>query len=43
MKISDKIEQVITNDPNNQRTCYSFEYFPPKTDAGKLIYAYAIL
>ena len=34
MKISDKIKQSLESDPTNSKTFYSFEYFPPKTDAG---------
>jgi len=33
MKISDKIQQALA-DPNKNKTYYSFEYFPPKTEAG---------
>lgn len=38
MKISDKINQLMeldVNDPKTPKAWYSYEYFPPKTAAGK--------
>ena len=37
MKISDKLDRIKTeaaNGENSEKTYYSFEYFPPKTQAG---------
>ena len=33
MKLNEKIEKVLANSPQD-RTFYSYEYFPPKTDQG---------
>lgn len=41
MKISDKINQIIAEEKDlpesEHQTYYSYEYFPPKTPAGKFI------
>ena len=34
MKIIDKINQVLQSDSETNKTCYSFEYFPPRTEQG---------
>jgi hypothetical protein len=34
MKISDKINQVLSAGDFNNQAYYSFEYFPPKTEQG---------
>jgi 5,10-methylenetetrahydrofolate reductase len=33
MKIIDRINAILEEDPD--KVSYSFEYFPPKTEAGK--------
>ena len=38
MKIIDKVNNFLEEEKDNKRTYYSFEYFPPKTDLGKLNY-----
>ena len=47
MKIIDKINQIYKQEedaraagelPDKLRTYYSYEYFPPKTPAGKFIF-----
>ena len=39
MKITDKINQILESEKDlpeeEKQTYYSFEYFPPKTPAGK--------
>lgn len=37
MKIIDKINAVINSEKDSDKTFYSFEYFPPRTEQGKLI------
>lgn len=35
MKIIEKINAVLQEAPTDQKTYYSFEYFPPRTEQGR--------
>ena len=36
MKISEKITKILADKENEDKTYYSFEYFPARTEAGKI-------
>jgi len=38
MKIIEKINAILQSEKEKDKTFYSFEYFPPRTEQGKCIF-----